>query len=168
MADPITWGLINLVRKGIKGVQTAIDGVGDTVSELPASLETDFTEVKNEISGVKEDVGNVNTAVSGVKNDTSSIKNTVDTNPLLSAGSVVKSVQRGTKVNFSASNGTQVTTISPVNLSKSVLIVNSVYNSNDSSTQSSGFYLSNANTISCAANNGARYVSIAWQVIEFY
>lgn len=55
MADPITWGLINLVRKGIKSVQTAIDGVGDTVNNLPSSLETDFTEVKNDIASVKND-----------------------------------------------------------------------------------------------------------------
>lgn len=63
MADPITWGLINLVKKGIKSVQTTLDGVSDKVSGLPDSLDADFTEVKNAISEVKTDVGNV-------KNDT--------------------------------------------------------------------------------------------------
>lgn len=56
MADPITWGLINLVRKGIKGVQTTLDGVSDKVSGLPDSLDADFTEVKSLINDTKQDI----------------------------------------------------------------------------------------------------------------
>lgn len=56
MADPITWGLLNLIKKRVKGVQTTLDGVSDKVSGLPDSLDADFTEVKSLISDTKEGI----------------------------------------------------------------------------------------------------------------
>ena len=178
MADPITWGLINLVRKGIKSVQTAIDGVGDTVNNLPSSLETDFTEVKNAIAGVKTDVGNVNTAVgnvntavSGVKSDTSSIKNTVDTNPLLAAGSAVKSVQRGSFYQRGPSITTYPININSVNANKSILLINNEFHgdSTDNTLYETSITLSsNGNIINAQSKFSGGYFSFDWQVIEFY
>lgn len=154
MADPITWGLINLVRKGIKSVQTAIDSVGDTVDGLPASLGTDFTEVKN--------------AISDVKMDTSSIKNTVDTNPLLIYGSVVKSVQRGITYCDIYKSETLIATISKVNVNKSLLIASndvSGYDGCSFTLKQNGVYGSYPARARPDSSQG-QYVS--WQVIEFY
>lgn len=79
MADPITWGLINLVKKGVKGVQTTLDAVSDKVSGLPDSLDTDFTEVKNAISDVKTDTGTnlpqkMDAGITQVRNDIEGVK----------------------------------------------------------------------------------------------
>lgn len=166
MADEITY---DRVEDAEQAILEAISGVGDTVNGLPASLETDFTEVKNAIADVKTDVGNVNTAVSNVKIDTSSIKNTVDTNPLLSAGSVVKSVQRGylTSINSSGGKVVEIAKINSVDIDKSILLINNLY-SYSSSLYTACFFLSDPTTISCYLEKSIYYPSVAWQVIEFY
>lgn len=161
MADEITYDRVEEAEEKILG---AINGVGDTVNGLPASLETDFTEVKNAIADVKTDVGNVNTAVSDVKSDTSSIKNTVDTNPLLSYGSAVKSVQSGVnKVSFSASKESVVSTINDVNVEKSVLIINNL-----ASDTTMSFYIKGNNEIVGLAHSQLLNLEVSWHVIEFF
>lgn len=45
MADPITWGLINLVRKGIKGVQTTLDGLLGDIKDEFGNFLNDAEEV---------------------------------------------------------------------------------------------------------------------------
>ena len=168
MADPITWGLINLVKKGVKGVQTTLDGVSDKVSGLPDSLDADFTQVKQAIADVKTDVGGVNTAVSSVKEDTTSIKDTVDTSLLLSADSVVKSVQRGITHCDIYKSETLIATISKVNVNKSLLIA-----SNDVSGYDGCSFTLKQNGVYGSYPGRARPDSpqdqyISWQVIEFY
>ena len=189
MADPITWGLINLVKKGVKGVQTTLDGVSDKVSGLPDSLSADFTQVKQAIadvktdvggvntavsnvntavSGVKTDVGSVNTAVSSVKEDTTSIKDTVDTSLLLSADSVVKSVQRGITYCDIYESETLIATISKVNVNKSLLIAsNDVYGYDGCSftLKQNGVYGSYP---ARARPDSSQSQYVSWQVIEFY
>ena len=107
MADPITWGLLNLIKKRVKGVQTTLDGVSDQVSGLPDSLNTDFTEVKEAVAGVKTDVEGIKTDVSGVKVDTESIlyridelKNTADAilNFASETNIVVKDILQGRQI----------------------------------------------------------------------
>lgn len=161
MADPITWGLLNLIKKRVKGVQTTLDGVSDKVSGLPDSLDADFTEVKEAIADVKVDVGNVNTAVGGVKEDTASIKDTINGSKLLTADSVVKKIQRGVYRNtVEAKDDGVLVTISPINLSKSILITNftSVYER--------VLYLDSSSIRIAQKSTGAIYFS--WEVIEFY
>lgn len=166
MADEITY---DRVEDAEQAILEAISGVGDTVNGLPASLETDFTEVKNAIADVKTDVGNVNTAVSGVKSDTSSIKNTVDTNPILAAGSAVKSVQRGTSINKSLLSGGSIDIdIANVDTEKSVLVCN-VLSPNNAEHQYISISLEK-NRIVMKKTGGSNYFyfSVSWQVIEFY
>lgn len=79
MADPITWGLINLVRKGIKSVQTTLDGVSDKVSGLPDSLDADFTEVKEAIADVKSDVALVKADTSSTLQKIGDVNSILDT-----------------------------------------------------------------------------------------
>ena len=67
MADPITWGLINLVKKGVKGVQTTLDGVSDKVNGLPDSFDADFTEVKNAISEVDSKIDSLSSVLSNMQ-----------------------------------------------------------------------------------------------------
>lgn len=86
MADPITWGLINLVKKGVNGVQTTLDGVSDKVSGLPDSLDTDFTEVKNAISEVDEKVVVLSSLIDNVQYIISS------------TNSIVKDILYGTQI----------------------------------------------------------------------
>lgn len=86
MADPITWGLINLVKKGVKGVQTTLDAVSDKVSGLPDSLDTDFTEVKNAISEVDEKVVVLSSLIDNVQYIISS------------TNSIVKDILYGTQI----------------------------------------------------------------------
>lgn len=172
MADPITWGLLNLIKKRVKGVQTTLDGVSDKVSSLPDSLDADFTEVKEAIADVKVDVGNVNTAVGGVKEDTTSIKNTVDTNPLLKAGTVIKSIQRGIKQNNAQTFPLNIS-ISPVNVEKSILVANFEAGDTGSfSGQNCQFTISlSSNKITVKDTDGIGFeyaFGISWQVIEFY
>lgn len=45
MADPITWGLINLVKKGIKGVQTTLDGLLGDIKDEFGNFLNDAEEV---------------------------------------------------------------------------------------------------------------------------
>lgn len=176
MADPITWGLINLVKKGVKGVQTTLDGVSDKVSSLPDSLDTDFTEVKEAIVDVKVDVGSVNTSVGGVKEDTTSIKNTIDTNPLLKAGSAVKSVQRGIWIGNQQVDNLQTFTIaniSQINPEKSILIINAAITNYEGTSNVKQAYILSENAISVKNTNGYNNNSynvflVDWQVIEFY
>ena len=199
MADPITWGLINLVKKGVKGVQTTLDGVSDKVSGLPDSLSADFTQVKQAIadvktdvggvntavsnvntavSGVKTDVGSVNTAVSSVKEDTTSIKDTVDTSLLLSADSVVKSVQRGGSI-ITAGTGNasdQYTVdyninISNITVSKSAFFVNiHAPGGNNYSADIAAYATLSSNAIRVRAKNLHLdgQIGVTWSVIEFY
>lgn len=195
MADPITWGLINLVKKGVKGVQTTLDGVSDKVSGLPDSLSADFTQVKQAIadvktdvggvntavsnvntavSGVKTDVGSVNTAVSSVKEDTTSIKDTVDTSTLLSADSVVKSVQRGVfsgsiLLGYTNPTTATVTKISTVNTNKAILIINN-FGAGPNGYEGRFSFKLNASTISVgySETNSVSLYGLDWQVIEFY
>lgn len=161
MADPITWGLLNLIKKRVKGVQTTLDGVSDKVSGLPDSLDADFTEVKDAIADVKVDVGNVNIAVGDVKGDTASIKNTIDGSKLLTADSVVKKIQRGVYRNtVETEDDAVLVTISPITLSKSILITNYT------SAYESVLYLDSSSIRIADKVNGALYFS--WEVIEFY
>lgn len=166
MADPITWGLLNLIKKRVKGVQTTLDGVSDKVSGLPDSLDADFTEVKEAIADVKVDVGNVNTAVGGVKEDTTSIRNTIDTNKLLKNGTIVKSVQKGVSEVSLNSNGVTVATISPVDLEKSILIV--FYMSTNSTGTYSTVYMKDNKTVFGKTTGAGITGLVSWQVIEFY
>ncbi len=171
MADPITWGLINLVKKGVKGVQTTLDGVSDKVSGLTDSLDADFMEVKNAIEGVKTDVGNVNTSVDDIKSDTESLKVSIDGSTLFNADSVVKSVQSGVinEVRVTHPNAHKIK-ISKVNKEKSIIFVNgtgvdAIGKTLSPSISSDGQYL----TLSWVSVSGGYInISLAWTVLEFY
>lgn len=168
MADPITWGLLNLIKKRVKGVQTTLDGVSDKVSGLPDSLDADFTEVKEAIADVKVDVGNVNTAVGGVKEDTTSIKSTVVNSTILNKDSVVKSVQRGEQqVQINKNSTVTAVEISPVSLDKSLLLVSFVDGSDNITYR---FNLTSNSIQASIGVSNLNYVTIkfCWQVIEFY
>lgn len=83
MADPITWGLLNLIKKRVKGVQTTLDGVSDKVSGLPDSLDADFTEVKEAIADVKSDTSTtlpeeIETCKTEIRSDISNVETKVD------------------------------------------------------------------------------------------
>lgn len=56
MADPITWGLINLVKKGVKGVQTTLDGVKNSVDTLPEDVQTKLDAFEVTIDELKKNV----------------------------------------------------------------------------------------------------------------
>lgn len=170
MADPITWGLINLVKKGVKGVQTTLDGVSDKVNGLPDSLDADFTEVKNAIAEVETDV-------EGVKSDTSSIKNTVDTNSLLVAGSAIKSIQKGVQNLTILDNAVDCNiSISTINPDKSFCIIDPVCDARTSGYMAQAFVkeiLSNQITVTVklikGTSGGTNLSAVfSWQVIEFY
>lgn len=157
----------------IDAVGVKVDEVSTKVDNIPTLLEPDFTEIKDAIAEVKTDVGNVNTAVSVVKSDTSSIKNTVDSNPLLTAGSVVKSIQRGL-LNVSASNGSKHSvSISTVDINKSVILVN-CSGSKTNSTWSVFCAIENVTNqeisfyIYHTGGSNTTSVKLSWQVIEFY
>ena len=172
MADPITWGLINLVKKGVKGVQTTLDGVSDKVSGLPDSLDADFTEVKEAIADVKVDVENVNTAVGGVKEDTSSIKSSIDGSTIINKDSVIKSIQSGVIHEVKITNpNTHKIKISKVNKEKSIIFINgqdvgALGYQLSPSISSDGEYL----TFSWISGSSGSYVtvSLTWTVLEFY
>lgn len=56
MADPITWGLINIVKKGVKGVQTTLDGVKNSVDTLPEDVQTKLDAFEVTIDELKKNV----------------------------------------------------------------------------------------------------------------
>ena len=56
MADPITWGMINLVKKGVKGVQTTLDGVKNSVDTLPEDVQTKLDAFEVTIDELKKNV----------------------------------------------------------------------------------------------------------------
>lgn len=60
MADPITWGLLNLIKKRVKGVQTTLDG-------LPNSFESNFLEIKNAISDINGEIDDLSSILKNVQ-----------------------------------------------------------------------------------------------------
>lgn len=96
--------------------------------------------------------------------------NTLLENALLNAGSVVKSVQRGT-ANITGAYEEKTTNISigTVNVSKSVLIVNSIVDKVDwgSSSDNSLCFSLQSGKIVCTSFDFVK-TWIDWQVVEFY
>lgn len=136
MADPITWGLINLVKKGVKSVQTTLDGVSDKVSGLPDSLDADFTEVKNAISGVKTDVGGVKSDINSVKTGIGEIKteNTSSFTDVKNSISGVSSKVDGVGAKIDTVSGWERLTQNNAVLLDNMLENNIIYNSWDGNT----------------------------------
>lgn len=86
MADPITWGLINLVRKGIKGMKEDLGG-------LSTSFGEDFAELKQAVSEVKTDTSDIIVRLDGIKGQIDEVYTFVNETNI-----VVKDILNGSKI----------------------------------------------------------------------
>lgn len=93
MADPITWGLINLIKKGVKGVQTTLDGMKEDIGGLSTSFNEDFAEVKQAVSEVKTDTYDIIVRLDGIKDQIDEVYTFVNETNV-----VVKDILNGSKI----------------------------------------------------------------------
>ena len=115
MADPITWGMINLVKKGVKGVQTTLDGVKNSVDTLPEDVQTKLDAFEVTIDELKKNV----------EDSLADVQETVDNSP---AGILPPSMQYIKCV--SHDSGVNVTYKANLALSTDGTIYDYIYNNN--------------------------------------
>lgn len=98
MADPITWGLINIVKKGVRGVQTTLDGVKNSVDTLPEDVQTKLDAFEVTIDELKK---NVEDTLADVQETVENSPAGIPAPPLLSMSA--QSTENGIKVTYKPS-----------------------------------------------------------------
>lgn len=161
--DEIIANVVN-VKETVNAVNTNVDNVNTNVNANKSTLATVNANLGTPTSGASNATGS---NAHAKLNYINSMLGTINGN--VNSKGVVKSVQRG-----SSMDGT--TTISAVNVSKSVVILNSsgnvIYDSNGS-VRGGGMsaVLTNSTTVSVGYSAGDGYLikpPISWQVVEFY
>ena len=98
MADPITWGLLNLIKKRVKGVQTTLDGVKNSVDTLPEDVQTKLDAFEVTIDELKK---NVEDTLADVQETVENSPAGIPAPPLLSMSA--QSTENGIKVTYKPS-----------------------------------------------------------------
>lgn len=167
IADKPTQNLIKTNTDSILSDTTTLKNSTSTITDDIATLKTNSTEIKNELTTVKNYTDTVEANV-GSNNDASSPYGSVhsklkDIKANL-GGSSIKSIQRGTYSMGSSTSGN--VTISSIEPSKSVLIVDSTIDNKD---YTNGVIISSLSrtSISFLRGNGFGNMNISWQVIEY-
>ena len=135
------------------------------------------TEVTNITSGISENLQGVakETSEYNIENKIKEIENNVKhiKDSLGTGNSVIKSIQRGT-FTMASTERYRTVSISPVNTSKTIVLLQGFRTEYNTQYFSYSFYLSsfNSNSFSITAETASSLVSVvgtcSWQVIEFY
>lgn len=146
------------IQTTVDGVRTVVDSIKTTTDAIKVKVDTVDTRtntINTNVSTVKTTAESTKTVVDATKSVADITKTNIDT---LLAGRVVKSVQRGEAT--TSVEGVINITVSAVNVSKSIVILQS------QSSNSVAGVLSSPTVIKCQSID--HDTKFSWQLIEFY